>query len=195
MACHGVGILAHSPPSPPPLPWALSGPRPLGPRVPRGRGGCDSWRLEGPWGEARPLAGAYGRSGMAKEFRGRAVFLKVDVNRNHAASSRYSVRSMPTFVVFAGGKERTRFSGADERRLRMEADKYARQAKSRGTYVGVEVTPELLRAFYVKHGDEAKAKEAGQIARKYRGKTLRLMSSLRKKYGDVPETKKKGSLN
>ena len=39
---------------------------------------------------------------MAKEFKGRAVFLKVDVNRNYETSSAAGVRAMATFSFFIG---------------------------------------------------------------------------------------------
>jgi thioredoxin-like negative regulator of GroEL len=92
---------------------------------------------------------------MAKEYKGRVVFLKVDVNRNYETSSAAGIRAMPTFTFFYMGKKREEFSGADSRRLRSTCDSLAGQAKHRGTYVGKEVTATALAAFYEKHGLDA----------------------------------------
>ena len=40
----------------------------------------------------------------AKEMAGQAVVLKVDTDRNQQLAARYSVRGIPNFAVFSGGK-------------------------------------------------------------------------------------------
>jgi thiol-disulfide isomerase/thioredoxin len=53
-------------------------------------------------GPCHMIAPAYKR--IAKEYQGKAVFVKVDVNRNHETSSACRVYSMPTFQFYLGGK-------------------------------------------------------------------------------------------
>eukprot|EP00970_Alexandrium_tamarense_P006870 scaffold1203_cov193-Alexandrium_tamarense.AAC.16 len=55
---------------------------------------------------------------LAKEMEGKAVFVKVDTNAMYELSSRYGVRSLPTFKYFLGGKKVHEFSGAGEQQLR-----------------------------------------------------------------------------
>lgn len=49
---------------------------------------------------------------LANELKEKAVILKVDVDKNQAASQAYQVRGVPTFIIFKGGKEVWRQSGA-----------------------------------------------------------------------------------
>ena len=55
---------------------------------------------------------------LAKEMEGKAVFVKVDTNAMYELSSRYGVRSLPTFKFFLGGRKVFEFSGAGEGQLR-----------------------------------------------------------------------------
>ncbi|HEY3497818.1 MAG TPA: thioredoxin [Polyangiaceae bacterium] len=48
----------------------------------------------------------------AERLAGRAVVLKVDTEKHQALSARFAVRSIPNFVVFAGGKRVTQQAGA-----------------------------------------------------------------------------------
>ncbi len=48
----------------------------------------------------------------ARELKGDAVFAKVDSDVSPATSSRLAIRSIPTLVLFRGGKEVKRQSGA-----------------------------------------------------------------------------------
>lgn len=48
----------------------------------------------------------------ARELRGDAVLVKVDSDASPAASARLGIRSIPTLVLFRGGKEVRRQSGA-----------------------------------------------------------------------------------
>jgi thioredoxin 2 len=48
----------------------------------------------------------------ARQLQGRAVLAKVDSDASPATSARLGIRSIPTLVLFAGGKEVKRQSGA-----------------------------------------------------------------------------------
>jgi thioredoxin 2 len=48
----------------------------------------------------------------ARQLKGRAVFAKVDSDANPGLSSRFSIRSIPTMVMFRDGAEVKRQSGA-----------------------------------------------------------------------------------
>lgn len=48
---------------------------------------------------------------MAEEFEGRVVVLKVNVDENATVSARFSIRSIPTVIVFKDGKEAFRTTG------------------------------------------------------------------------------------
>lgn len=135
-------------------------------------------------GPCRMIAPVYKR--MAKEFKGRAVFLKVDVNRNYETSSASMVRSMPTFHFYLNNKKRNAFSGASSHRLRSVTESLVASAEKKGTFAGVEVTEEILQKFYKRH-DKSKISEAGTLATKYQKKTAKLIRMLKKKYGDAPQ--------
>ncbi len=122
---------------------------------------------------------------LAKEFKKRAVFLKVDVNRNYQTSSACSIRAMPTFQFYLGGKKIHEFSGADSRRLRAVTSDLASRAEKRGTFVNKFVKEEALEAFY-KVKDPKKLSDVPVIAEKYRRKTAKLVRLLKRKYDDVP---------
>jgi len=49
---------------------------------------------------------------LAREYSGRAVFAKIDVDRNQALARRYNVMSIPNFVLFKNGKPVDRAVGA-----------------------------------------------------------------------------------
>ena len=63
---------------------------------------------------------------LAKEYDGRMTFAKVNVDELPEISNRYSVRSIPTLIVFRGGKAATRITGfKPENALRPQLDRYA----------------------------------------------------------------------
>jgi len=41
---------------------------------------------------------------LAKEYSGRVSFVKVNVDENQQTASRYSIRGIPTLLLFKGGK-------------------------------------------------------------------------------------------
>jgi len=49
---------------------------------------------------------------LAKERRGRALVAKVDTEALPDLASRYDIRGIPTMVLFSGGREASRVSGA-----------------------------------------------------------------------------------
>ena len=49
---------------------------------------------------------------LAKDRRGRTVVAKVDTEALPGLASRYDIRSIPTMVLFSGGREANRVSGA-----------------------------------------------------------------------------------
>jgi len=140
-------------------------------------------------GPCRMIAPLYKR--LASEFKGRAVFLKVDVNRNYEASSACGVRGMPTFQFFQNTKKVYQFSGADDRSLRHYTSDVVDKAEEAGTYVGQEVTGAALRKFYDEN-DAKKAEESPKLAEKYAQKTAQLMRVCKAKYSKIPEVSPRG---
>jgi thioredoxin 2 len=49
---------------------------------------------------------------LAREWIGRALVAKLDTDRNPRTASAFSIRGIPTSIVFRGGKETARQSGA-----------------------------------------------------------------------------------
>lgn len=48
---------------------------------------------------------------LAKEFDGRTIFAKVDVENNRDLATQFSIKSIPTLVLFRNGKEWDRLTG------------------------------------------------------------------------------------
>ena len=140
---------------------------------------------------------------LAKEMEGRAVFVKVDTNAMYELSSRYSVRSLPTFHFFLGGKKVYEFSGAGEGQLRQ----YAQQIVQKSEFENVLLSKESLITYYsiqdasktVEDVTKVYDKCVSQIKDKTNnpdkacvgGVAANLVRSLKKKYGHVPETQKR----
>jgi thioredoxin 2 len=61
-------------------------------------------------GPCRAMAPAFERT--ASELRQRALFAKVDIDASPSVSGRYGIRSVPTLMLFKGGREVDRMSGA-----------------------------------------------------------------------------------
>ncbi|WP_410474462.1 thioredoxin TrxC [Guyparkeria sp. TX1] len=49
---------------------------------------------------------------LARDFRGRLVVAKLETERAPAVSARFGIRSIPTMILFSGGREIDRLSGA-----------------------------------------------------------------------------------
>ncbi len=49
--------------------------------------------------------------GLAREFDGKVVFAKVDVQNNRDLATQFDIRSIPTLILFRNGKEWDRLTG------------------------------------------------------------------------------------
>ena len=49
---------------------------------------------------------------MAKDYAGRLTVAKLDIDANPATTSQFGIRGIPTLILFKGGKEAQRVSGA-----------------------------------------------------------------------------------
>jgi thioredoxin 2 len=64
-----------------------------------------------PWcGPCRMMAPAFEQAAQA--LKGQAVLVKVNSDENPGAAGRFGIRSIPTLVRLAGGREKGRLSGA-----------------------------------------------------------------------------------
>ncbi len=63
---------------------------------------------------------------LAKEYRGRMQFARINVDEYPEVSRRYGVRSLPTTILFRAGKPASRFTGfRSEAALRPHLERYA----------------------------------------------------------------------
>jgi thioredoxin reductase (NADPH) len=84
---------------------------------------------------------------VAAEMMDQAVFVKVDTAAQHELSSRYQIRSLPTFSYFLNGAKVNQVTGGiGEQALRQQADELVRQAEAEN----VILTLDNLLAYYVK---------------------------------------------
>mmetsp|Transcript_20720 Transcript_20720/g.49198 ORF Transcript_20720/g.49198 Transcript_20720/m.49198 type:complete len:684 (+) Transcript_20720:99-2150(+) len=82
---------------------------------------------------------------VAKEYVDRAVFVKVDTNAQYELSSKYQIRSLPTFMVMIGGsKWQEQKGGIGEGGLKQLTEQAIRQAESEN----VKLTLDDLIAYY-----------------------------------------------
>ena len=64
---------------------------------------------------------------LSEKFKGKAFFLKVNVDELEELSSKYSITAMPTFICLKGSKQVGMMKGADLNGLREFVNKYAIQ--------------------------------------------------------------------
>ena len=138
---------------------------------------------------------------LAQEVGGKAVFVKVDTNALYELSSRYGVRSLPTFKFFLGGRKVHEFSGAGEQQLRQFTQDIIQKAEWENVMLPMESlskyyadkdaskSPEDVAKVYKKCVDQVKDENpdklcVGAVARN-------LAKSLKKKYGSSPEFEKR----
>merc|ERR1711959_279577 len=109
---------------------------------------------------------------LAQEYAGRAVFWKVDVNRNHETSGQAGVRSMPTFQFFLNNQKYHEFAGGDPQGLRSTVEQMVNQVASEGgPFIGKEITEDSIKAFYEENKDKVgKKADPAAIAAKYKNK-------------------------
>merc|ERR1711945_11194 len=55
---------------------------------------------------------------MSKEFVGKVIFLKVDVDEAEEIAGKEEIQAMPTFIFYKNGKRLEDFAGADQDRIR-----------------------------------------------------------------------------
>ena len=61
---------------------------------------------------------------LASEYQGKVRFVRINVENNPAACARYNVQTMPTFVLFKGGKVADSYTGiVPEEALKQAIDK------------------------------------------------------------------------
>ncbi len=69
---------------------------------------CDFWA---PWcGPCKAFAPAYQQA--ARRLSSRFTFAKLNTEQHQLAGSAYGIRSIPTLIIFSGGLEKARLSGA-----------------------------------------------------------------------------------
>lgn len=69
---------------------------------------CDFWA---PWcGPCKAFAPAFQQA--ARRLSARFTFAKLNTEAHQPAANSYSIRSIPTLIIFSGGKEKARLSGA-----------------------------------------------------------------------------------
>ena len=134
---------------------------------------------------------------VAKEYVDRAVFAKVDTNTQYELSSRYQIRSLPTFLVIVNGKVvQESKGGIGEGPLRQLTDDAIRTAE----YENVVLDLESLVEWYKSVDPTKTESEIQAIHQKCQNKKLEhkcagstantLLRKLRKKYKSVPSTSK-----
>merc|ERR1712159_225528 len=125
---------------------------------------------------------------MAREYAGRAVFWKIDVNRNHESSAAAGVRSMPTFQFFLNNVKQHEFSGGDPSGLQRMTEQLVNKVESEGgPWLHRDVSVDSIKAFYEKHKDKVGSKaDPEAIAKKYKNKAALLTRHFKAKYGDAP---------
>lgn len=112
-------------------------------------------------GPCRQIAPYYKQ--LAKQYKGKVVFAKVNVQTAHDVSSRMGIRSMPTFHFYHMGKKKQEFSGGDSGRLQQ----YARSLANVGSKYQVQVTEADLIDFYAEHDATKTPEEIAAVLAKY----------------------------
>ncbi len=144
-------------------------------------------------GPCRMMAPIYKK--VAKEFVDKAVFVKIDTNAQHELSSRYQIRSLPTFQWYVGGRKiEEQKGGIGEGPLRQITQKAVRQAETENVKLEIE---DLI--FFYKEVDPSKSEaDIESVYNKCKGKKKEfcqgsiantLVYKLKKKYKTKPATK------
>lgn len=132
---------------------------------------------------------------VAAEFVDKAVFVKIDTNAQPEISSRYQIRSLPTFQYFLNGKKTHQsVGGIGEGPLRNEASSLVRQAEMEN----VVLTFESLKEYYAKVEGSKTEDEIENVFKKCTdmnrkvdgcvgGNANQLARKLKKKYKSAPK--------
>jgi thiol-disulfide isomerase/thioredoxin len=136
---------------------------------------------------------------VAEEVKDKAVFVKIDTNAQYELSSRFQVRSLPTFMWFVGDTKRPNMEekgGIGEARLRQSTQQAIRQAE----FENVAITWEAFASYYQEIDATKPVADVESIYQKCAKKTkgskecvggsaTQLLRKLKKKYGKGPPTK------
>lgn len=57
---------------------------------------------------------------VAKELKGKARIIKVDIDKSQAAATRYNINAVPTFMIFKNGQPVWRHSGMIDKKSLLE---------------------------------------------------------------------------
>jgi thioredoxin len=138
---------------------------------------------------------------IAQEVKEKAVFVKVDTNAQYEISSRFQVRSLPTFMWFVGDSRRpsmTEVGGIGEQRLRQSTQQAIRQAEFENVVLGWDGFVEYYKEKDPSKSEDDLASLYQKCARKTKGSkecvgspATQLIRKLKKKYGSGPPTKKR----
>ncbi|CAF1644813.1 unnamed protein product [Rotaria magnacalcarata] len=60
----------------------------------------------------------------SNDYKACVIFMKIDVDQNSDLSNKFSIRGLPTFILFKQGKEVCRVTGGNSTNLRKEIDKF-----------------------------------------------------------------------
>lgn len=138
---------------------------------------------------------------VAQEMEDKAVFVKIDTNAQYEISSRFQVRSLPTFMWFVGDSRhpsQVEKGGIGEQRLREFTTKAIRQAE----YENIVLDWDDFLEYYKEadpNKEEADLESLYQkCAKKNKGSkqcagapATQLIRKLKKKYGKAPPKKKR----
>jgi thioredoxin len=136
---------------------------------------------------------------VAEEVKDKAVFVKIDTNAQYELSSRFQVRSLPTFMWFVGDTTKPSMEekgGIGEARLRQSTQQAIRQAE----YENVAIALDDFTTYYQEMDATKPTADVESIYQKCAKKTksskecvggsaTQLLRKLKKKYGKGPPTK------
>ena len=123
----------------------------------------------------------------------KAVFCKVDTNTMYELSSKYQIRSLPTFVFFLGGKKWDQFSGAGEAQLNQMTNQVIRQAEIDNVILSQESLVEFYKQVDASKPQDAIATVYDKCADMMKHESCvgpaanQLVKRLKKKYGSGPK--------
>jgi thioredoxin reductase (NADPH) len=126
-----------------------------------------------------------------------AVFVKIDTNKQHELSSRYQVRSLPTFSYFLNGRKVDgAVGGIGEAALRQQVQKLVRDAELENTKLELSA----LIEYYKAHDASKSESDVQNVHQKCVGMNSKggatdcvgaaanqLSRKLKKKYGEAPK--------
>jgi thiol-disulfide isomerase/thioredoxin len=148
-------------------------------------------------GPCRMMAPIYKK--VAGLYLDKAVFVKVDTNAQYQISSKYQIRSLPTFMTIVGGRvSQTQAGGIGEGGLRQMVDTAVRAAELENVLISLE----SLQNFYEKVDPTKSDQDVRGVHKKCADMTTKgggsgmcsgaaanqLARRLRQKYKQMPET-------